>query len=378
MSEQSPTEKTIAGRGSSLRVVGRFESIKRIDDIEVINDPEYVESLGQKVTTEYFEDNSNTVVSENNSPDVPFRYSLNPYRGCSHGCSYCYARPTHEYLGLGPGLDFESKIIIKPKAAELFRKWMIAGHKKGRAVEPVMLSGVTDCYQSCEKQFELTRQCLEVARDFRYPVQLITKNALIRRDLDLIAELASMNLISAAISVTTLDQSLTRVMEPRTSSPEARLDAIQKLADTGCPTMVMVAPIIPGINEQEIPAVLKAAANAGATRAGYVALRLPLTVEPVFIHWLEQHFPDRKEKILERIRTMRDGKLNSSNFGERMTGKGIWGQQIRNLMTTFCKRYNLACGVSYGKPTERPKLRCDLFRMVESDGAVQKLSLIHI
>ena len=372
MSEQPPTEKTIAGRGSSLRVVGRFESIKRIDDIEVINDPEYVESLGQKVTTEYFEDNSNTVVSENNSPDVPFRYSLNPYRGCSHGCSYCYARPTHEYLGLGPGLDFESKIVIKPKAAELFRKWMIAGHKKGRAVEPVMLSGVTDCYQSCEKQFELTRQCLEVARDFRYPVQLITKNALIRRDLDLIAELASMNLVSAAISVTTLDQSLTRVMEPRTSSPEARLDAIQKLADTGCPTMVMVAPIIPGINEQEIPAVLKAAANAGATRAGYVALRLPLTVEPVFIHWLEQHFPDRKEKILERIRTMRDGKLNSSNFGERMTGKGIWGQQIHNLMTTFCKRYNLACGVSYGKPTERPKLRCDLFRMVESDGAVQK------
>ena len=372
MSEQPPTEKTIAGRGSSLRVVGRFESIKRIDDIEVINDPEYVESLGQKVTTEYFEDNSNTVVSENNSPDVPFRYSLNPYRGCSHGCSYCYARPTHEYLGLGPGLDFESKIVIKPKAAELFRKWMIAGHKKGRAVEPVMLSGVTDCYQSCEKQFELTRQCLEVARDFRYPVQLITKNGLIRRDLDLIAELASMNLVSAAISVTTLDQSLTRVMEPRTSSPEARLDAIQKLADTGCPTMVMVAPIIPGINEQEIPAVLKAAANAGATRAGYVALRLPLTVEPVFIHWLEQHFPDRKEKILERIRTMRDGKLNSSNFGERMTGKGIWGQQIRNLMTTFCKRYNLACGVSYGKPTERPKLRCDLFRMVESDGAVQK------
>jgi len=372
MSEHPSNKKSIAGRGSSLRVVGRFETIKRIDDAEVINDPEYAGALGEKVKTEYFEDSSNSVISENNSPDVPFRYSLNPYRGCSHGCSYCYARPTHEYLGLGPGLDFESKIVIKPNAAELFRKWMLEGHRKGRAVEPVMLSGVTDCYQGCEKQFELTRQCLEVARDFRYPVQLITKNGLIRRDLDLIKELASMSLVSVAISITTLDQSLTRVMEPRTSAPEARLDSIRKIADVGCPVMVMMAPIIPGINEQEIPAVLKAAASAGATRAGYVALRLPLTVEPVFIHWLEQHFPDRKDKVLERIRSMRDGKLNSSNFGERMTGKGIWGQQIRNLMVTFCKQYGLDCGVSYGKPTERPPLRRDLFRVVERDGAIQQ------
>lgn len=372
MSDQPPTEKSIAGRGSSLRMVGRFETLQRIDDLEVINDPEYVESLDQKVKTEYFEDSSNSIVSENNSPDVPFRYSLNPYRGCSHGCSYCYARPTHEYLGLGPGLDFESKVIIKPNAAQLFRKWMIEGHRKGQAVEPVMISGVTDCYQGCEKQFELTRQCLEVALDFRYPVQLITKNGLIRRDLDLIAELASMNLVSAAISVTSLDQSLTRVMEPQTSAPQARLDTIRELAATGCPTMVMMAPIIPGINEQEIPAVLEAAAEAGATRAGYVALRLPLTVEPVFIHWLEQHFPDRKEKVLERIRSMRDGKLNSSNFGERMTGKGIWGQQIRTMMVTFCKMHRLDCGVSYGKPTERPKLRCDLFRVVQRDGTIQQ------
>ena len=372
MVDQRPAEKPIAGRGSSLRMVGRFETLLRIDDPEVINDPEYVESLDQKVKTEYFEDSSNSVVSENNSPDVPFRYSLNPYRGCSHGCSYCYARPTHEYLGLGPGLDFESKVIIKPNAAELFRKWMVEGHRKGRAVEPVMISGVTDCYQGCEKQFELTRQCLEVALDFRYPVQLITKNGLIRRDLDLIAKLASMKLVSAAISVTSLDQSLTRVMEPQTSAPQARLDSIRALAETGCPTMVMIAPIIPGINEQEIPAVLEAAAKAGATRAGYVALRLPLTVEPVFIHWLEQHFPDRKEKVLQRIRTMREGKLNSSNFRERMTGKGIWGQQIRTMMVTFCRMHGLDCGVSYGKPTERPKLNCNLFRVVERDGAVQQ------
>ena len=370
MSSQPP-KRNVTGRGSSLRVVSRFESVRRIDDEEVINDPEYIESLGEKVATEYFEDSSNSIVSENNSPDVPFRYSLNPYRGCSHGCSYCYARPTHEYLGLGPGLDFESKIIIKPNAAELFRKWLLEGHRKGRAVEPVMISGVTDCYQGCEKEFELTRQCLEVAIDFRYPVQLITKNALICRDLDFIGKLASMNLISVAISVTTLDQSLTRIMEPRTSAPVARLDAIKKIADTGCPTMVMVAPIIPGINEQEIPTVLKAAADAGATRAGYVALRLPLTVEPVFLAWLDQHFPDRKEKVIERVRTMRDGKMNSSTFGERMTGKGVWGEQTRQLMTMFCKQYGLDCGVSYGKPTERPKLRCDLFRVMDNDGNVQ-------
>jgi DNA repair photolyase len=371
MSKHPSSKTNVTGRGSSLRVVSRFETVRRIDDEEVINDPEYIESLGQKVATEYFEDCSNSVVSENNSPDIPFRYSLNPYRGCSHGCSYCYARPTHEYLGLGPGLDFESKIVIKPNAAELFRKWLVEGSRKDRAVEPVMISGVTDCYQGCEKQFELTRQCLEVARDFRYPVQLITKNGLIRRDLDLIADLASMQLVSVAISITTLDQSLTRIMEPRTSAPQVRLDTIRQISDTGCPVMVMVAPIIPGINEQEIPAVLKAAAESGATRAGYVALRLPLTVEPVFLEWLEQHFPDRKQKVIERIRTMRDGKMNSSTFGERMTGKGVWGDQTRQLMTTFCKRYGLACGVSYGKPTQRPKLRCDLFRVVERNGNVQ-------
>ena len=367
-----PKKRNVAGRGSSLRAVSRFESVCRVDDEEVINDPEYVDSLGSKVATEYLEDSSQSVVSENNSPDVPFRYSLNPYRGCSHGCSYCYARPTHEYLGFGPGLDFESKIVIKPNAAELFRKWLVEGSRKGRAVEPVMISGVTDCYQGCEKQFELTRQCLEVARDFRYPVQLITKNALILRDLDLIGELAEMDLVSVAISVTTLDQSLTRIMEPRTSAPVARLEAIRRITETGCPTMVMVAPIIPGINEQEIPGVLKAASDAGATRAGYVALRLPLTVEPVFLAWLEQHFPDRKEKVIQRIRSMRDGKMNSANFGERMIGKGVWGEQARQLMTTFCKRYGLECGVSYGKPTERPKLRCDLFRVVEQDGTVQR------
>jgi DNA repair photolyase len=371
MSKHPSSKTNVTGRGSSLRIVSRFETVRRIDDEEVINDPEYIESLGQKVATEYFEDCSNSVVSENNSPDIPFRYSLNPYRGCSHGCSYCYARPTHEYLGLGPGLDFESKIVIKPNAAELFRKWLVEGSRKDRAVEPVMISGVTDCYQGCEKKFELTRQCLEVARDFRYPVQLITKNGLIRRDLDLIADLASMQLVSVAISITTLDQSLTRIMEPRTSAPQVRLDTIRQISDTGCPVMVMVAPIIPGINEQEIPAVLKAAAESGATRAGYVALRLPLTVEPVFLEWLEQHFPDRKQKVIERIRTMRDGKMNSSTFGERMTGKGVWGDQTRQLMTTFCKRYGLDCGVSYGKPTQRPKLRCDLFRVVERNGNVQ-------
>jgi DNA repair photolyase len=366
------SKSKIVGRGSSLRVVSRFETVQRVDDEEVINDPEYVEGLSDKVRTEYLEDTSNSIISENNSPDIPFRYSLNPYRGCSHGCSYCYARPTHEYLGLGPGLDFESKIVIKPDAAKLFRKWLVDGHRKGREVESIMMSGITDCYQGCEKEFELTRQCLEVALDFRQPMQLITKNGLIRRDLDLLKPMAEMNLVSVAISVTTLDQSLTRVMEPRTSAPEVRLDTIRQLAEIGVPVMVMVAPIIPGINEQEIPAVLKAASEAGATRAGYVALRLPLTVEPVFLHWLEQHFPDRKEKVISRIRSMRDGKMNSSTFGERMAGKGIWAEQTKQMMSMFCKKYGLQCGVSYGKREERPKLRTDLFRMVENDGTIQK------
>ncbi len=351
--------------------MGRFERIQRIDDQEVINDPDYHRSLEDKVRTEYLEDDSQSVVSENNSPDISFRYSLNPYRGCAHGCSYCYARPSHEYLGFGPGLDFETKIVVKKKAPDLFRRWLIEGHRKGRRkVQPVMLSGVTDCYQQAEKEFELTRGCLEVALDFRQPMKLITKNGLIRRDLDLLAELASMKLVSAAISITTLDQSLTRVMEPRTSAPQVRLDAIARLAEVGVPVMVMVAPIIPGINEDEIPRVLKAAARAGATRAGYVSLRLPLTVEPVFLDWLEQHFPDRKEKVLGRIRSMRDGKLNSSTYGERMSGTGIWGQQLASMMELFCKKYGLESGLSNeARKTER--LRTDLFRVVELDGGVQ-------
>ena len=336
----------------------------------MVNDPEYLESRGDKVRTEYLEDDSQTIVSENNSPDVAFRYSLNPYRGCSHGCSYCYARPSHEYLGFGPGLDFETKIVVKKKAAELFRKWLVDGHRKGRNVEPVMLSGVTDCYQGAEKEFELTRRCLEVALDFRQPMKLITKNGLIRRDLDLIGELAEMNLVSAAISITTMDQALTRIMEPRTSAPHVRLETIQELSEAGVPVMVMVAPIIPGINDQEIPGILEAAAQAGATRAGYVSLRLPLTVEPVFLDWLEQHFPDRKEKVLGRIRSMRDGRLNSSNFGDRMAGKGIWGEQLASMMTLFCKKFGLESGVSnQARKTER--LRTDLFRVVQQDGGVQ-------
>lgn len=360
-----PADNKVTGRGSGLRIVGRFERIQRVDDEEVINDPDYFQSRGDKVATEYLDDASQTIVSENNSPDIPFRYSLNPYRGCSHGCSYCYARPTHEYLGLGPGLDFETKIVVKKEAASLFRKWLVEGGRKNRVVEPVMLSGVTDCYQQAEKEFELTRRCLEVAMDFRQPMQLITKNALIRRDLDLLRSMAELKLVSAAISITTLDQSLSRVMEPRTSSPQSRLDAIRQLSDAGVPVMVMVAPIIPGINEQEIPQVLEAAAKAGAKRAGYVALRLPLTVEPVFIDWLEQHFPDRKEKVIGRVRSMRDGKLNSSNFGERMRGQGIWADQLKQLMSMFCKKH----GLTIGRAAEN--LRTDLFRVVDGDGSVQ-------
>ncbi|MEL7497978.1 MAG: PA0069 family radical SAM protein [Planctomycetota bacterium] len=371
-SMSDPQKKHIVGRGSSLRRVGRFERIERIVDAEVVNDPETLSGRNVKVDTQLFDDDSKTIISENNSPDIPFRYSLNPYRGCAHGCSYCYARPSHEYLGLGPGLDFETQIFAKRNAAKLFRDWLVEGHRKGRTVEPVMISGITDCYQPVEKSLEITRACLKVALEFRQPVQLITKNRLICRDLDVIGELAQHNLVAAAISVTSLDQTLTKVMEPRTSAPIARLEAISQLTDVGVPVMVMVAPIIPGINDAEIPQVLEAASDAGATRAGYVMLRLPLTVEPVFIDWLETHFPDRKDKVLDRIRSIRDGRLNSSTFGERMSGRGIWATQIRQLMATFSKRHGLEFGVSYGKQNERPRLRTDLFRVVSNDGRIQR------
>ena len=326
------------GRGSQLNPPNRFGGTHHEIDFEhVEHDTEYLESL-EKPATDYIPDRSKSVVAENDSPDVGFRYSINPYRGCSHGCSYCYARQTHEYLGYNAGLEFETKILVKDNAAELFREFLT---RKNWVSEPIALSGVTDCYQPAERRFKLTRQCLEVAAEFRQPMIIITKNALVLRDLDLLRDLASQNLTQVNISITTLDAELVRSMEPRTSTPAARLRAVKALADEGIPVRVLMAPIIPGLNESEIPAVLAASKDAGATGAGYVMLRLPLTVGPVFWEWLQRTHPGRFQRVQRRIKEVRGGKFNDSEFGTRMSGKGRTSRGIADLFCLFRKRHGL-------------------------------------
>jgi len=324
--------------GSNLDPPNRFETVHREIDLEHLEwDEEYLHERENR-RIEYVFDSSKSVVSENNSPDIPFRYSLNPYRGCAHACPYCYARNTHEYLGYNAGLDFETKILVKPDAPKLFREFL---SRKSWQPESITFSGVTDCYQPAERQFRLTRQCLEVAWEFRLPVSVITKNALVVRDLDLLAKMAELNLVHVFLSVTTLNPELARVMEPRTSIPAARLRAVKMLADSGVPVGVMAAPMIPGLNDSELPGILEAAKDAGAVTAGYILLRLPLTVEPVFLEWLERTHPEQQAKIEGRIRDTRGGKLSSSAWGERMRGNGEIADQIRGMFQVFVRKHGL-------------------------------------
>ncbi|MCC5932943.1 MAG: PA0069 family radical SAM protein [Balneolales bacterium] len=321
----------IRGRGTSANPVNRFEPL------HFVQDEEY-EPHQQKVKTRFLKDDSETILGTNNSPDIPFSYTLNPYRGCEHGCMYCYARPTHEYLGFSAGLDFESVIMVKEKAPQLLRKTFL---KKSWQPQTIVMSGVTDPYQPAERHFELTRNCLKVFLAFRNPVSIITKNHLITRDLDLLAELAKERLVRVNISLTTLDPRLTDTLEPRTSRPQRRLEAIRRLTDAGIETGVMTAPVIPGINDHEIPALLEAAAKAGATHAGYVMLRLPWAVKDIFTDWLEQHYPDRSKKVLSRITDIHGGALYNADFANRMKGSGPFADQIRNLFTVSAQRYRL-------------------------------------
>ncbi len=312
----------IRGRGSSENIPNRFEKIsysKELDDLD-FEDP--------LNPTQYLKDSSQSIISYNDSPDVGFDASINPYRGCEHGCIYCYARPTHEYLGLSSGLDFETKILVKENAARLLRKEL-----KSDKWEPkiIAMSGVTDPYQPIERKLKITRGCLEVLAEFRNPVVIITKNHLITRDMDLLSELAKHQAVSVYISITTLDDSLRRVLEPRTSPPTKRLEAIEMLSSHQIPVGVLVAPVIPALNDHEIPQILQAGATAGAKFAGFVPVRLPHGVSPLFEKWLETHFPDRKEKVLNRIREIRGGKLNDPNFGSRMRGEGVFAKEIAAL-----------------------------------------------
>lgn len=321
------------GRGSQIDPPNRFLSIHAEPDIDFIDDePE------RSVRTEFFNDKAKSIVSSNDSPDLPFRHSVNPYRGCEHGCSYCYARPGHEFYGLSAGLDFEQKIFVKHDAPRLFRDWL---NRPGYQPEVVVFSGVSDCYQPAESDYQLTRECLEVAVEARQPVSIITKNALVLRDLDILQQLAKISACRVAISINSLDAHLTRTLEPRTSPPNARLRAIRELSQAGVPVHAMLAPIIPGLNDSEIPAVLKAVAEAGAATAGYILLRLPQTVETVFMEWLRSEFPSKASVVESRIRSTRDGALNSSMFGERMRGTGPIADQIAQTFKVFARKLHL-------------------------------------
>ena len=327
------------GRGSELNPPNRFQVPRAELDSEHLefDDDFWAETANLK--TDFLSDLSKSIISENDSPDVAFRYSLNAYRGCEHGCAYCYARPTHEYLGLNAGLDFESKIYVKEQAPELFREFL--SRPKYRP-ELIVMSGVTDCYQPAERKYRLTRRCLEVAQEFRQPIGVITKNALIVRDLDLLALMASQKLIQANISLTSLDQELTSTLEPRTSTPAAKLRVIRALTDAGVPVRVMVAPVIPGLNDSSIPTVLEAAREAGALTASYILLRLPQTVLPVFQEWLERTIPTQRERIEHLIRNTRRGDLNSSQFSERMKGTGAVAEQIQQTFRIFRRKLGYA------------------------------------
>lgn len=330
------------GRGSPIAPPNRFGGQHSEADLEqVADDPETLEELAQ-ANTVYLADDSRTIISENDSPDIGFRYSLNPYRGCLHGCSYCYARPTHEYLGLNAGIDFETKIFVKHRAAELFREWLARDRYEP---EFIMMSGVTDCYQPAERKYRLTRACLEVALEARQPMGIVTKNALVTRDIDLLAEMARHRTITVAISITTLNPSLTEVLEPRSSRPEARLRAVRELSQAGIPVRVMTAPIIPGLNDSEMPRILKAAADAGATSASYTLLRLPWTVRPVFQEWLDRTQSESvRDKISSLIQQTRGGDWYRAEFGTRMRGEGIIAEQIAATFKVFATKLGLQRG----------------------------------
>lgn len=335
---QRANGKSWKGRGSGLNPTGRFERL------EVVPDPEWgLEDLEEQEApaTRIIHDHTASIVAHNNSPDVGFDYSINVYRGCEHGCAYCYARPTHEYFGFSAGLDFETRIIIKPNAPALLRDFL---NRKGWKPQVIAMSGVTDPYQPLERQFQLTRGCLKVLAEARNPVSIITKNHLVTRDIDLLAELARHSAVQVTVSVTSLDPSLTGSLEPRTSRPKRRLEAIRKLSGAGIPVKVMAAPMIPGLNDSELASILEAAAAAGAKYAGFLPVRLPYGVKDIFENWLETHFPERKGKVLGRIRQIRGGSLNDSRFCTRMKGEGIWMDLLARQFEIACRRHGLISG----------------------------------
>jgi DNA repair photolyase len=302
-------------------------------------------------TTEFLIDRTESILTTNDSPDIGFDRSVNPYRGCEHGCIYCYARPTHEYLGFSAGLDFESRILVKSAAPSLLRRELHAPHWRPQVVA---LAGVTDPYQPVERKLCLTRRCLEVLVEVRNPVAIVTKNHLVTRDIDLLTELAAVGAVQVSISITTLDRRLQRVMEPRTSIPERRLAAVEQLARNAIPVAVLVAPVIPGLTDHEIPGILKAARDHGAWSCRYQLLRLPHGVKDLFEDWLRRSFPLRAGRVLNRIREVRSGNLSDSRFHRRMSGEGVYARQIEQLFRRTREKL--------GFRPSLPELSCAAFR----------------
>jgi DNA repair photolyase len=321
------------GRGASWNPQNRFETLEYVVDEDADVD---LDDPGPK--TLFLRDPTRQIITTNDSPDVGFEASINPYRGCEHGCIYCFARPTHEYLGFSAGLDFESKILVKEDAPALLREELASPKWQPKVIA---ISGVTDPFQPIERKLEITRGCLGVLAEFRNPVMIITKNHLVTRDVDHLAELARYQAVGVSLSITTLDAGLARTMEPRTSSPALRLQAVETLAKAGIPVNVMVAPVVPAITDHEMPKILAAARDAGATGAGFVVLRLPWAVAPLFERWLEEHFPDRKDKVLNRVKDLRGGKLYDSRWGVRGRGEGIFADQTKAIFDITCRKLGL-------------------------------------
>ena len=324
------TEK-LRGRGASSNPVNRFEKTS-------YQPSQWDEPEDPSPHTVFLRDQTRTIINYNDSPDVGFEASINPYRGCEHGCIYCFARPNHEYLGFSAGLDFETKILVKEDAPDLLRRELASPRWKPQAIA---ISGVTDAYQPIERRLQLTRKCLEVLVEFRNPVVIITKNELVTRDIDLLRRLASFDAVLVFVSVTSLDAELARELEPRASQPARRLAAIEALAGARVPVASLVAPVIPGLTDHEMPSIIAAVAKAGAVAASYVPLRLPYGVAPLFEEWLTQHRPLQKEKILNRIRDIRGGRLNDPNFVTRMQGSGAYAQHLSELFELSCRKAKL-------------------------------------
>ncbi|MBI2717732.1 MAG: PA0069 family radical SAM protein [Rhizobiales bacterium] len=349
----------LRGRGARGNESGRYEKLGRV----LFDDGwDSLEDL-PPVATSIIAETAKVIITRNDSPDISFDRSINPYRGCEHGCSYCYARPTHAFMGLSPGLDFESKLFVKGNAPELLRQELAA---PGYSPRTLALGSNTDPYQPIERSHRLTRRILEVLSEFGHPVGIVTKSHLVTRDIDILKPMATRGLVKVALSVTTLDPKLARSMEPRAATPSRRLKALELLAAAGIPTVVMVAPVIPAVNDSEIEAILKQAAAAGVREAGYAMLRLPLEVRDIFRDWLEAEFPDRAARVMSLIRSIRSGKENDSTFGRRMTGTGPYAW-------TIGRRFELACQ-RLGLNRERVSLATDQFRRPPQPG--EQLTLL--